>query len=58
MKVQISLADELIYRVDNYAEDNYMSRSGVISFALVQFLKQYDDVLSVVVKEEKAKSKD
>lgn len=40
MKVQISLDDNLVSRIDNYADANYMSRSGLISFATVQFLNQ------------------
>lgn len=38
MKVQISIDDKLLERVDRYAEENYMSRSGLISFACSQFL--------------------
>ena len=38
MKVQISLDDALMQRVDNYADENYMSRSGLVSLALVQYL--------------------
>lgn len=42
MKVQISLDDALMGRIDNYADDNYMSRSGLISLACTQFLNQMD----------------
>lgn len=38
MKVQLTLDDELVKRVDSYADNNYMSRSGLVSFALSQFL--------------------
>jgi metal-responsive CopG/Arc/MetJ family transcriptional regulator len=38
MKVQISLDDELMVRIDNNADNNYMSRSGLISLACTQFL--------------------
>lgn len=38
MKVQISLDDALMQRVDNYADENYMSRSGLVTVALVQYL--------------------
>lgn len=38
MKVQISLDDKLLERIDTFAKDNYMSRSGLISFASNQFL--------------------
>ena len=38
MKVNITLNDELMERVDEFAEQNYMTRSGLISFAVTQFL--------------------
>jgi metal-responsive CopG/Arc/MetJ family transcriptional regulator len=38
MKVQISLDDELLARVDSSADKNYMSRSGLISQACIQYL--------------------
>lgn len=38
MKVNITFNDELMKRVDEYAEQNYMTRSGLISFATTQFL--------------------
>jgi len=37
-KITISLDDELVKRVDNYADENYMSRSGLISLSLTQYL--------------------
>lgn len=47
MKVQISLNDELMARADRYADANYLSRSGLISQALAQFLNQYEYVSAV-----------
>lgn len=47
MKVQISLDDKLMERVDNYADNNYMSRSGLISLACTQFLNQSDAILVI-----------
>lgn len=47
MKVQVSLDDKLMERVDNYADNNYMSRSGLISLATTQFLNQADVFLMV-----------
>jgi metal-responsive CopG/Arc/MetJ family transcriptional regulator len=44
MKVQISLDDKLLERIDNYADSNYMSRSGMISFATNQYLNQAEVV--------------
>lgn len=38
MKVNISFDDELIARIDNYSDRNYMTRSGFISFACTQLL--------------------
>lgn len=42
MKVQITLDDALMERIDSYADKNYMSRSGLISFACTQFLNNAD----------------
>ena len=42
MKVQITLDDALVSRLDEYAEDNYLSRSGCISLALTQYLNSAD----------------
>lgn len=42
MKVQISVNDDLLKRIDNYAEENYMSRSGLISMSCKQFLDSND----------------
>jgi metal-responsive CopG/Arc/MetJ family transcriptional regulator len=41
-KVQITLDDKLLDRVDSYADENYMSRSGFISLAATQFLNSQD----------------
>lgn len=38
MKVQITLDDSLVQRLDAYADENYMSRSGLISLATTQYL--------------------
>ena len=38
MKVQISIDDELMKRVDNWADENYMSRSGLVTVAVTQYL--------------------
>ena len=42
MKVQITLDDALVSRLDEYAEDNYLSRSGCISLAITQYLNSAD----------------
>ena len=38
MKVGITLDDELLKRIDTYADANYMSRSGLLSVAATQYL--------------------
>lgn len=47
MKVQITLDDDLMSRADNFADSNYMSRSGLISIALAQYLNQNEAVLAM-----------
>lgn len=42
MKVQISVDDELMKRVDNYADDNYMSRSTLFTIAVTQYINAQD----------------
>lgn len=37
-KVQISIDDKLLERIDKYADDNYTSRSGLISLGMAEFL--------------------
>lgn len=44
MKINITLDDKLLSRLDNYADDNYMSRSGLISLACTQFLNSAEVV--------------
>jgi metal-responsive CopG/Arc/MetJ family transcriptional regulator len=47
MKVQISINDELLERADNFADENYMSRSGLIAQALNQYLTQAEVAIAV-----------
>lgn len=42
MKVQITLDDALMTRVDEFADKNYMSRSGLMSLAVTQYLNAAD----------------
>ena len=37
-KIQISIDDKLLKRVDAYADENYQSRSGLITVACVEYL--------------------
>lgn len=37
-KVQISIDDKLLERIDTYAEENFISRSGLISMGMCDYL--------------------
>lgn len=47
MKVNITLDDELMQRLDNFADKNYMSRSGLVSLAVTQYLNSNEMILAV-----------
>ena len=47
MKVQITLDDKLMERIDCYADENYMSRSGLISVACTKFLNEADAIAAI-----------
>lgn len=47
MKVNVTLDDELMARIDDYADRNYMSRSGLISLATTQYLNTNEMVLAI-----------
>lgn len=47
MKINISLDDELVKRIESYADANYMSRSGFISLACTQYLASADVVTAI-----------
>lgn len=42
IKVNVTVDEELLRRVDDYAEENYMNRSALISLATTQFLNTAD----------------
>lgn len=42
VKVNITLDEELMRRVDDYADENYLSRSSVVSLATTQFINAAD----------------
>lgn len=46
-KVQISIDDELLTRLDKVADTNYMSRSGLISVACTQYINAQEVILAV-----------
>ena len=43
-KIQISIDEELLTRIDNYSRKNYMSRSGFISLACNNHLNSVEAV--------------
>lgn len=47
LKVQISLDDELMARIDKYADRNYTSRSGLITAACISYLATNEVVNAV-----------
>lgn len=42
MKVNITLNDDLLARIDKYSGENYMTRSGFVSHACNQYLAQVE----------------
>jgi metal-responsive CopG/Arc/MetJ family transcriptional regulator len=53
MRVNMTINDELLGRIDNYAKTNYMNRSSVVSFACNQFLLQ-NELSSLLVSMKRA----
>ena len=49
MKVQMSISDELVKKIDSFCTDNYLTRSGFVSMACAQYLASYE--LTLVIKE-------
>lgn len=47
MKVQITLDEELVSRIDKYADENYLSRSGFISLSATQYLNQVEVISAI-----------
>jgi metal-responsive CopG/Arc/MetJ family transcriptional regulator len=47
MKVNITLDDDLMKRIDDYADRNYMSRSGLMSLAATQYLNTNEMTLAI-----------
>lgn len=46
-KINISIDDELLERVDSVADGYYMSRSGLITYALSKYLAEQQALLSL-----------
>jgi metal-responsive CopG/Arc/MetJ family transcriptional regulator len=47
MKLNISMDDELLMRLDATAKDSYMSRSGLIAYACAQYLNQQEALRAI-----------
>ena len=47
VKINISIDDELLKRIDLTADDAYMSRSGLISYACAQYLNQQESMKAI-----------
>lgn len=47
MKIGITIDKNLLERIDNYSDKNYMSRSGFISLACTQLLQQAETVNAI-----------
>ena len=47
MKVQISIDDELMKRIDEYSDKTYMSRSGFFTLAATQYLNTNEMLLNI-----------
>lgn len=46
-KINISINDDLLKKVDDYADRNYTTRSGTIALALTQLVNQ-DEILASI----------
>lgn len=47
VKINVTVDEKLLNRADVFADDNYMSRSGLFSLALTQYLNQNDLTRSI-----------
>lgn len=48
IKVNITLEEELLQRIESYADENYLTRSGLITLAASQFLLQAEASKAIV----------
>lgn len=46
-KINVSIDDKLLEKVDIFADENYMSRSGLISLACTQFINT-NELMSLI----------
>lgn len=42
LKVNVTLDDDLMSRIDAYADENYMTRSGFVSLACTKYLQEQE----------------
>lgn len=47
IKVNITVDEDLLRRIDEYAEESYMNRSSLVSLATTQFLNAADVITAV-----------
>lgn len=47
LKINITMNDELVTRIDDYIDKNYMSRSGFLSLAATKYLNE-NEVISAL----------
>lgn len=48
VKVNITLDEDLLQRIETYADENYLTRSGLITLATSQFLLQAEASRAIV----------
>lgn len=48
VKVNITLDEELLQRIDSYADENYTTRSGLLTIAASQFMLQAEASRAIV----------
>jgi len=46
-KLQVSIDDELLAKIDKYSETMYMSRSGFVSYACAQVINSSEAMIAI-----------
>lgn len=49
VKINVTIDEDLLCRVDRYCDDNFMSRSGLISISVNQFLNTNEALKAIKV---------
>lgn len=47
MKINVSMDDELVTRIDSYADLTYTTRSGLITTAVTQYLNSKEMIIAI-----------